>query len=129
MLLGRLNHTSARSIRDDAIFRYREMIVKDQELAAYLAADAGLSLKHMKYLTDGRLSDKELKSVMKEAENIKQAQASPVEQAHKGGLSDFISEDDGNANSSETEDSSNLEDRDPEGEQESSSSQATLFQF
>ncbi len=128
MLLGRLNHTSARSIKDDAIFRYREMVVKDQELAAYLAADAGLSLKHMKYLTDGRLSEKELKSVMKEAETIKQEQASPVEQAHKGGLSDFISEDDEEANSNGSVDPSPPQ-SDLEDEQESSSSQATLFQF
>ncbi|MCK5773653.1 MAG: hypothetical protein KAH57_07670, partial [Thermoplasmata archaeon] len=131
ILLGRLNHTSARSIKDDAIFRYREMIVQDHELAAHLVADTGLSMKHMKYLTDGRLSDKELKSVMKEAELIKQTQASPVEHAHVGGLSDFISEEDESTNSDETDVSSDprggdLEDNDDE---EKSPSQATLFQF
>ncbi len=133
MLLGRLNHTSARSIKDDAIFRYREMIVQDRELAAYLVADAGLSLKHLKYLADGRLSEKDLRSVIKEAEEIRKAHTSPIDLSTAGGLSEFY-DDEAGAEDSEAENdhvSSNpqggdLEDNDDE---ESSSSQATLFQF
>ncbi len=152
MLLGRLNHTSARSIKEDAIFRYRELVVQDSELAAYLVADAALSMKHLKYLTDGRLSDKELKSVMKEAEEIRKVHTSPIGLSSEGGLSDFIdgegeriidaetvsdeSEDSSNprggvrSDSDGSEDPSNLEDDESEDDSEEGvSSQATLFQF
>ncbi len=131
MLLGRLNHTSARSIKDDSIFRYREMVVQDRELAAYLAADAGLSFKHLKHLTDGRLSEKDLKSVMKEAEGIRKAHTSPIGLSSEGGLSDFIDEESEGKIDAETVSDESEVSSDPQGGdlEDKGSSQATLFQF
>ncbi len=135
MLLGRFNHTSARSIREDAIFRYREMVVRDRELAVYLVADSGLSMKHLKYLADGGLSEKDLRSVMKKAEEVRKAHTSPIDLSSAGGLSGFNDEEsediieaetdsDGSGDPSnpqgdnESLDSSNLHDSDPEDNNE-----------
>ena len=134
MLLGRHNHTSARSIKDDAIFRYREMVVQDRELAANLTADAGLTIKHLKYLTDGRIPDKELKAIVKDAEEIRKAQSAPIGLPPSGGLSDFAGEEDPAEPSIPEEtgsvgSSSDVTEEEPVDDEDGPPAQTTLFQF
>ncbi len=76
-LLGQATHTTIRTIKDDTIHRYSILVQRDHEFAAGLSVQAGLKKEHLKFLSRGGLTEKELRSIMLKADETRSLLTSP----------------------------------------------------
>jgi replication factor C large subunit len=118
LALGKLTHTSIRYQKEDALRRIGLLCQRDPEFASGIIADTDLGREHLKLLTDGKLKDREMKSILDMAESIKRGRTAPVE--IEGGLFDFVHRE---------EEVVETRKEDQEEDQGTGSHQASLFEF
>jgi ribosomal protein L12E/L44/L45/RPP1/RPP2 len=116
--LGMLTHTSIRYQKEDSLYRIGLLCQRDPEFASHLMANTSLTREHLKLLTDGKLSDKEMKSIIEGAGSIRSTMAAPKDLG--GGLASFIKEDEPEAKE---------EVKNDEPEEDKGPHQANLFDF
>ncbi len=87
--IGRLIHTSSRTVMDDPIWRLALLCERDHELATYLVAQADLEVQHLNVLTGGRMRTADMDEIMEGAKALSSLRSRP-----KGIEFDFQTEDD-----------------------------------
>jgi replication factor C large subunit len=125
LLLGRFTHTSIRTIKEDPIYRFGLLVKREPEFAAHLVADVGLKKEHLKMVSKGTLNDKEIKSIIKDAEKYQSEQAAPKPIETSGLMAYHSDEEEIEEEVKEQE----PEEAPSEEESEESSKQTSLFEF
>ncbi len=125
-LLGRHTHTSIRTIKNDPIHRFSILVQREPEFAGHLVAEVGLKKEHIKMLSKGAISEKEIRAIIKMAEEYRSQQAAPVIKDATG-LMAFDKEEEEPVG---TEGETIVEETVPPEEEEGSGpKQTSLFQF
>jgi replication factor C large subunit len=75
--LGRVLHTSSRTVMEDPIWRLAQLCERDHELASSLVAMADLEEDHLKVLMGGRLRATDIEAIMEGAVVLASANVRP----------------------------------------------------
>jgi replication factor C large subunit len=96
--IGRVLHTSSRTVMDDPIWRLALLCERDHELASYLVAQADLENEHLKVLTGGRMKAADMDEIMEGAKALSALRSRP-----RGIEYDFQTEEDHDEEAAEEE--------------------------
>jgi replication factor C large subunit len=129
LLLGRYTHTSIRTIKDDPIHRFSLLVQREPEFAGHLVAEVGLEKEHIKILGKGKLSDKDIRSIMKMADKYRLEQSAPVMMDRTGLMAFHSEEEKDDEKPKEDETAEIIGSTEEYEENDTESKQTSLFEF